>query len=78
MRVLKAKLVHDPTSLDAIRGSVAVENQGLPHPHDGTRSRIMHCPILSRGLPVSRCCGPVGSKPRGVLSVPEAEEVPLT
>lgn len=78
MRVLKAKLMHDPTSLDAVGGSVAVENQRLSHPHEGTGSGIVHLPVLSRGFPVSRCCGPVGSKARGVLAVPEAEEVPLT
>lgn len=70
--------MHDPTGLDAVGGSVAVENQRLPHPHEGTGSRMVHRPVLSRGFPVSSCRGPVGSEARGVLAVPEAEEVPLT
>jgi len=77
MRVLEAKLVHDPTRFDPIGSPVFVEHQCLSHPNNPTVPRIHHTPILTRGLPVPALGGPIRSIPGCVLSISKAEEVPL-
>lgn len=77
MRGLEAKLMHDPTSFDAIRSSVPIEHQSLPHPYNFLCHGVHNRTIFPCCFPVSRCRRAIGSVPRGVLAVPEAEEVPL-
>jgi hypothetical protein len=77
MRRVEAELVHDPEGLDAVRGATLVEDERLPHADDGARGRAAHLPVLPRGLPVPGLGGAVRARPRRVLTVPEAEEVPL-
>lgn len=74
---LEAKFMHDPTRLDSIRGSVPVKHQGLSHPYHLLRSWVDHRSILPCCFPVARCCRPIRSESRGILSVTKAEEVPL-
>lgn len=78
MRVLEAKLVHDPTGFNPVRSSVLVEDQRLSHPSDIASPRVVHCSVFSGSFPVSRSRGSVGSVARGIFPVSEAEEVPLT
>jgi hypothetical protein len=77
MRRVEAELVHDPEGLDAVGGAPLVEDERLPHADDGARGRAAHLPVLPRGLPVPGLGGAVRARPRRVLAVPEAEEVPL-
>lgn len=74
---LQAKFMHDPTCFDPIGSSVPVKHKRLPHPYELSGHRINHRSIFPRCLPVSRCCCPIRPKPRRILSVTEAEEVPL-
>jgi hypothetical protein len=75
VRGVEAELVHDPAGLDAVGGPPAVEDERLAHAHDGAAAP--HLAVLARGLPVARPGGAVGPRPRRVLAVAEAEEVPL-
>jgi hypothetical protein len=79
MRGVEAELVHDPAGLDAVGGPAPVEDERLAHADDGGggAAAAAHLAVLARGLPVARPGGAVGARPRGVLAVPEAEEVPL-
>lgn len=78
MRGVEAELVHDPAGLDAVGGSAPVEDERLAHADDGAAAAAAaHLAVLARGLPVARLGGAVGARPRRVLAVPEAEEVPL-
>lgn len=77
MRGLQAELVHNPASLDPIGSPIPVENQRLPHPNGLVRHRVVHGPVLARGLPVPGRCGPVSPEAGGILPVAETEEVPL-
>jgi hypothetical protein len=73
--------VHNPAGLDAVGRPPLVEDERLPHADDGARRRrrrgAAHLAVLAGGLPVSRLGGAVGARPRRVLAVAEAEEVPL-
>ena len=75
VRGVEAELVHDPAGLDAVGGPPAVEDERLAHADDGAAAA--HLAVLARGLPVARLGGAVRARPRRVLAVPEAEEVPL-
>jgi len=81
LRRVEAELVHDPAGLDAVGGAALVEDERLPHADDGARRRrragAVHLAVLAGGLPVARLGGAVRARPRRVLAVPEAEEVPL-
>lgn len=77
MRGLKAKLMHDPATFDPIRSSVPIEHQSLPHPYYFPCHWVHNRTIFPCCFPVTRCRRPIGSVPRRILAVPEAEEVPL-
>ena len=69
--------MHDPAGLDAVGGPPAVEDERLAHADDGAAAAAAHLAVLAGGLPVARLGGAVGARPRRVLAVAEAEEVPL-
>ena len=70
--------MHDPTGFDAIRSPIFVEDQSLSHPNNAISLRIhQYCTIFSGGFPVSRRGGSICSESGSILSIPEAEEVPV-
>lgn len=71
------EFVHDPPGLDAVGSPPAVEHQRLPHAGESPCRGLVDGSVLSRRLPVTRLRCPVRAEARRVLSVPEAEEVPL-
>ena len=77
VRCFEAKLMHDPTGLLPIGSTTTVEHQGFPHANQCTCALLVDSPILPSRLPITRLCCSVCSRARGVLPVPEAEEVPL-
>jgi hypothetical protein len=74
-RVVEAVLVHDPVGLLAVRGAALVEDKGLAHADalDGVVDGL----VAAGGLPEPRRRGAVRPRPRRVLLVLVAEEVPV-
>jgi hypothetical protein len=67
--------VHDPVGLVAVGRPPLVEDERLPHADEA--APVVHRLVPARGLPEPCHGGPVGPRPRRVLAVLVAEEVPL-
>ena len=67
--------MHDPVGLLAVRGAAAVEDERLSHADLAVAGADALVP--ARGLPEADRRGPVRPRPRRVLAVLVAEEVPL-
>lgn len=74
---LEAVLMHDPIGLFTLGGSAAVKNQRLLHPDERTCLRAVNLPVLPGCFPVASFRGPVGSEPRRVFPIAQAEKIPL-
>ena len=74
-RVVEAVLVHDPVGLLAVRGAALVEDERLAHADalDGVVDGL----VAAGGLPEAGRRGAVRARPRRVLLVLVAEEVPV-
>lgn len=72
---LKPVLVHDPVRFLAIGCPSFVEDEGFPHADE--LCPVVHRLISSRRLPKPRHRRPVGPRPRRVLLIFVAEEIPL-
>ena len=72
---LEAVLVHDPVGLLAVRGAALVEDERLAHADalDGVVDGL----VAAGGLPEADRRGAVRARPRRVLLVLVAEEVPV-
>ena len=72
---LEAVLVHDPVGLLAVRGAALVEDERLAHADalDGVVDGL----VAAGGLPEAGRRGAVRARPRRVLLVLVAEEVPV-
>ena len=75
-RRLEAVLVHDPVGLLAVRGAALVEDERLAHADAAGAGRIDGL-VAARGLPEPGGGGAVRARPRRVLLVLVAEEVPV-
>jgi hypothetical protein len=75
VRVVQAILVHDPVGLVAVRRAAPVEDERLAHAHapDGAVDGL----VAAGGLPEAGGRSAVGARPRRVLLVLVAEEVPV-
>jgi hypothetical protein len=73
--VVEAVLVHDPVGLLAVRRAALVEDERLAHADalDGVVDGL----VAAGGLPEPGGRGAVGARPRRVLLVLVAEEVPV-
>jgi hypothetical protein len=70
--------VHDPVGLLAVRGPAGVEHQRLPQPDPRAAAAAEEDGLVTAGgLPEAGRRGAVGPRPRRVLLVLVAEEVPL-
>lgn len=67
--------MHNPIALSSIRSSPFVKNQGLPHSDDLPLRQ--HRLIPSGSLPESGCRRPIRPRPRRILPILVAEEIPL-
>ena len=67
--------MHDPVGLLTVRGAAAVEDERLSHADLAVAGAEALVP--ARGLPEAGRRGPVRPRPRRVLAVLVAEEVPL-
>ena len=74
-RVVEAVLVHDPVGLLSVRRAALVEDERLAHA-DALDS-VVDGLVAAGGLPESGCRGAVRARPRRVLLVLVAEEVPV-
>jgi hypothetical protein len=74
---LEPVLVHDPVRLPAVGRSPSVEHEGLPHADEPAAVLVAHRLVPPRRLPEPRQGGPVRPRPRRVLAVLVAEEVPV-
>jgi len=74
-RVVEAVLVHNPVGFLAVRRAALVEDERLAHAEalDGVVDGL----VAAGGLPESGCRGAVRARPRRVLLVLVAEEVPV-
>ena len=73
---LEAVLVHDPVGLLAVRGAALVEDERLAHA-DAAGARGVDGLVAAGGLPEPGGGGAVRARPRRVLLVLVAEEVPV-
>lgn len=73
----KTVLMHDPVGFFTLGSSTAVKNQSLLHPNERAGLGAVNLPVLSGGFPVPGFSCPVGSEPRRVFPVTQAEKVPL-
>lgn len=67
--------MHNPITLPSIRSSPFVKDKGFPHSDDLPLRQ--HRLIPSGGLPESGCRRPIGPRPRWILPILVAEEIPL-
>jgi hypothetical protein len=76
---LQPVLVHDPVGLAAVGRPPRVEDERLPHADEpGALLAAAHRLVPPGRLPEPRQRGPVRARPRRVLAVLVAEEVPVT
>lgn len=69
--------MHDPVGLSALGCAAKVEHQSLLHAYQKMSAIIHHIPVLTCGLPIPLLSGSVGSYPRWILPVSQAEEIPF-
>nr|ACN32055.1 unknown [Zea mays] len=74
---LEAVLVHDPVGLLPVRGAALVEDERLAHADAAGARRGVDGLVAAGGLPEPGGGGAVGARPRRVLLVLVAEEVPV-
>ena len=67
--------MHDPVGLLPVGSPSLVEDERLPHADEA--AFVVHRLVPARRLPEPGHGGPVGPRPRWVLAVLVAEEVPL-
>ena len=73
--IIESILMHNPIRLETMRSSSFVEDQCLPHSYPLTVA-VYHL-VPTRCLPKPGHRSSVGPRPRGVLLVLVAKEVPL-
>jgi hypothetical protein len=73
--VVEAVLVHDPVGLLAVRRAALVEDERLAHAN--ALHGVVDGLVAAGGLPEARRRGAVRPRPRRVLLVLVAEEVPV-